>query len=197
MPTPREMIVGVIRPIQHFPSRAHRRRVAARTTLPTGHDRVYCYHIRKTAGTSLGMAFLGLGGDASALYAELHKRGRWIDANGVLCVRSDRHLLAEGFYLMGSSHREAWNTALPPNTFRLTCLRDPVARVLSHYRMLLHFARTQPDRLPGSATSSTTSRGRTCSASSACSASTTTSTKPSSSSPGSSSSCTRSPSTTT
>lgn len=145
MPAVRQLARGIVRPIKHLPSRAHRKRLSSQTGLVTGHDRVYTYHVRKTAGTSLIMAFIGLSGDADELYDKVYESGRWIEAQGRVYVLSERHLLTEGYYFMGSSHQPVHAITVPPNTFRMTCLRDPVGRVLSHYRMLVHYMRESPE----------------------------------------------------
>lgn len=145
MSAARQLVKGIVRPLKHLPSRAHRKRLASQNKLVTGHDRVYMYHIRKTAGTSMGMAFIGLSGDADTLYNKVYESGRWIEAQGRVYVRAERHLITEGYYFMGSSHQPAHAITVPPNTFRITCLRDPVSRVLSHYRMLVHYMRETPE----------------------------------------------------
>ena len=142
----KELGKKVVHPVRYFPSRGERKRVSATRTLATGHRRVYFYHIRKTAGTSLNMAFMGLAGNGHDLNEALQKNDKWLIAEGYVFVRAIRHLIEEGFYFQGGSHIPAWRLSLPEGTFRMTCLRDPVERVLSHYRMLVHYRETGQDR---------------------------------------------------
>jgi hypothetical protein len=50
---------------------------------------------------------------------------------------NDRRVLAEGAYLFGRSHRTFAAQPLPPHTFTVTVLRDPLARVHSYYDYLV------------------------------------------------------------
>lgn len=110
---------------------------------PLGYDRIYFYHIRKTAGTSLSFAFMNLGG------SDFHDRRKQdaLDRNGWLLhgnhvyVVHNRYLLQRGHYFYGDAHIAAHDLRIPRNTFRLTILRDPAARVISHYKMLRHWER--------------------------------------------------------
>lgn len=95
--------------------------------------RIYHYHIRKTAGTSLNTAFWSLAG---LDLASMGRRARLLKGPYVF-VRHDRTLIEQGHYFYANSHRPAHALTLPPDTFTVTILRDPTARLLSYYRYLL------------------------------------------------------------
>jgi hypothetical protein len=63
--------------------------------------------------------------------------------NGLRFVRHDRELIEGGDYLFGYSHLSAHELTLPPDTFTVTILRDPIARVESYFRHLA-WARANP-----------------------------------------------------
>jgi len=68
----------------------------------------------------------------------------------LVIVRHDPDLLQSGQYHLGYSHQALWQLDLPPSTFRLTVLRDPVRRLVSYYRYLLwtrRESRHNPERL--------------------------------------------------
>jgi hypothetical protein len=116
------------------------RRLAERYSLPRGYRRVYCYHVRKTGGTSLHRSFMALGGEDPA---EVHERlaaspGNRTSSNGFVYVAHSSELLREGSYFYGWSHHPAHELRLPASTFTVVILRDPVQRVCSHYQMLVH-----------------------------------------------------------
>jgi hypothetical protein len=118
---------------------ARLRWTASRYRLPGGCRRVYHYHVRKSAGTSLNAAFWALAGlDESAF------RRRRACGNGLICVRHAQPLIEEGRYFYGSSHRPAHSLTLPARTFTVTILRDPLKRLLSYYRHL-DWARCNPE----------------------------------------------------
>lgn len=102
--------------------------------------RVYHFHVRKTAGTSLNAAFWALGGlDLRAMADRQEAEG-----NGLRFVRGNPRLIEAGDYFYANSHQPAHALTLPPDTYTITILRDPAARVLSYYRYLL-WARRNPD----------------------------------------------------
>lgn len=116
------------------------RRLAEGYRLPDGSRRIYCYHVRKTGGTSLHRSFMALGGEDPA---EVHhrvasSRGNRAVSNGLTFVAHTGELLTRGHYFYGWSHIPAHELRLPEHTFTVSVLRDPVARVCSHYQMLLH-----------------------------------------------------------
>ena len=112
-----------------------------------GYRRVYCFHVRKTAGTSLHRAFLAAsGGDGEALHEQmLATLNTRIIHNGIAYAGQNRTLIEAGHYFYGYSHRPWHELKLPDGTFRISVLRDPVARVVSHYRMLIGLRKSGDD----------------------------------------------------
>jgi hypothetical protein len=115
------------------------RKRAGSYELPDGSRRVYLHHIRKTAGTSLYLSFLALGGE------EPMAVWRRISADPLARTVSGRYsfaannakVLAEGAYFFGRSHHPATSLDLPPKTYTVTVLRDPVDRVHSYFDYLV------------------------------------------------------------
>ena len=103
------------------------------------YKRVYHYHVRKTAGTSLNSAFWAFGGLDLLTMGDANV----VERNGLKFVRHDPRLISAGDYFFANSHRPAYQLSIPPETYTITILRDPVSRVVSYYRYLL-WARANP-----------------------------------------------------
>lgn len=113
------------------------RKVCA-ASLIGGHKRVYHYHVRKTAGTSINQAFLSIGGEpGKAVYERMAKdpNHRTISGDRAF-VGWSKALIEQGLYHYAFSHAAAHELDLPEGTFTITCLRDPLKRLISHYQML-------------------------------------------------------------
>lgn len=110
-------------------------------------ERIYCYHVRKTGGTSLNRAFLSLGGEPhQRVFERLFEGHNYYARSGNLTfVGHNAHLINAGHYFYGFSHHPAHELSLPPRTFTITILRDPAKRVISHYKMLVHLTRNGID----------------------------------------------------
>lgn len=108
--------------------------------LPGDWRRVYHVHVPKTGGTSINHEFLSLGGeDGAEVYTRLTKRRRthFSRSGHYIFVGWNTSLLKAGHYHFGFSHSPLHRLSFPSGTFLLTCLRDPMERVISYYRMLL------------------------------------------------------------
>ena len=115
------------------------RRLAAGYRLPDGSRRVYLHHIRKTAGTSVFLSFLALGGeDPMVVWERLNANRLTRTVSGGYAFASiHRQLLAEGAYFFGRAHRPVEEQPLAAGTFTMTVLRDPVSRVHSYFDYLV------------------------------------------------------------
>lgn len=106
--------------------------------LPDEFRRIYLFHVRKTAGTSLVRSFLALGGeDPSAVERRIAGSLLSRTRSGQYVVTCGLGTLQQGSYFFGWSHMAGHRLRLPGRTFTIALLRDPVARVLSYYRYLI------------------------------------------------------------
>jgi hypothetical protein len=106
-----------------------------------GYKRVYLVHIRKTGGTSLNNMFLSLSKEEPThLYSKLaNTPSHRLISNGLIYVGWNVRLINKGNYFYAFSHTPLHQLNLPDSTFTVSCFRDPVKRVLSHYNMLMDY----------------------------------------------------------
>jgi len=98
--------------------------------------RIYMYHIRKTAGTSVAFAFMRLSELDPHLIEERLARFSFAQGNGYRFVVGPR-LIRQGNYFFAGNHSPCYLIGLPQTgTFRFTIVRDPVDRVISLFRYL-------------------------------------------------------------
>jgi hypothetical protein len=109
--------------------------------LPSPYKRIYHYHIRKTGGTSLNYLFLSSGNKRGEdIYKKTCEPGNPpVINNNKVFVGWNKHLIERGQYFYAFSHLASHELSLPDGTFTITCLRDPVKRILSLYKMLLGY----------------------------------------------------------
>lgn len=106
-----------------------------------GLKRIYLYHIRKCVGTSLHNMFFTLSCEkGSDIYSRIVRFPNLrITINGKVFVGWNKKLIEQGNYFYAFSHIPEHELMLPKDTFTVTCVRNPIDRVLSHYKMLLEF----------------------------------------------------------
>ncbi|HSO41344.1 MAG TPA: hypothetical protein VLR47_00625 [Rhodospirillales bacterium] len=104
--------------------------------LPDGFLRIYHHHIRRSSGTSLNAAFFNTGGEDFRAKEPLLTGQGWMVHGGRVFVAHNKFLIERGDYFFARSHTPAHDLRLPLSTFTITVLRDPVARVVSHYNLL-------------------------------------------------------------
>lgn len=99
----------------------------------------YLYHIRKTGGRSIIHSFLALVHDnAETFYEQLARRtSHRIERDGKLFVGWDATHLRKTDFFFAFSHSPAYTVRLPPEVTTITCLRDPLTRLISYYNYLL------------------------------------------------------------
>jgi len=108
------------------------------------YSRIYHSHIRKCAGTAFNHKFIGNSCNQEIkiikkIYGDAAKNGGSSFHNGKAFVGWNKKLIESGNYFYAWSHIPMHNLKLPKNTFILTTFRDPVERVISHYKMIYEY----------------------------------------------------------
>jgi len=111
------------------------------------YKRIYNIHIEKTGGTSLNEMFLSLGGEkGSTVYTRVNSSIAWRTiSNKKIFVGWNKKAIEEGNYFYAFSHLPFHSIELPPNTFTITCLRDPASRIISAYKETLYYIKNNYD----------------------------------------------------
>jgi hypothetical protein len=105
--------------------------------LPPGIKNIHLFHVRKTAGTSLYNAFLSLGGDdPRVVLRNISKGYPWFAYSGGYTFAANYHPNRLVNPVFSFSHDPFWSFETSIKTYKITILRDPVARVISLYRYL-------------------------------------------------------------
>ena len=107
----------------------------------SGWKRIYHYHVRKTGGTSINHMFLLLADEhRSDLYEDLgNNLIHRVIAEPYVFVGWNAGLIEKGAYSFAFSHIPEHSINIPDNTYKFTCLRDPVERIVSHYKMVKNY----------------------------------------------------------
>ena len=113
-----------------------------------GYRRIYNIHVRKCAGTALNKSIIGaIGGDES-FYDDLSRHpAHRLFARDLPVVGWNHAALNKEAFFYGFSHLPLHELELSEDTFTFTFLRDPVQRIVSHFRMLNDYAVSQPDHV--------------------------------------------------
>jgi len=85
--------------------------------------------------------FLSLAGeDSGSLYTSLVKaKGYRICRNGLVYVGWNPRLINKGNYFYAFSHNPIYKLDIPKRTFTVSCFRDPIKRIVSHYSNLTYY----------------------------------------------------------
>lgn len=136
----RQLLKKIVQRIKGEMSEKGFRKIASKYDM-FGYKRIYFVHIRKAGGTSLNHMFLSLSGvDPVYLYSQLSKNlNHRIVSNGKIYVGWNIRNINRGNYFYGYSHTPLHKLDLPEGTFTISCFRDPVKRVISHYNMLMDY----------------------------------------------------------
>jgi hypothetical protein len=101
------------------------------------YNRIYMYHVRKTAGTSVAFALMRLAGTDPNVIERRLAHFSFAQSHGYRFVAHNAALVSQGSYFFAFSHAPAYAVSPPQSdTFKFTVLRDPIDRVVSLYRYL-------------------------------------------------------------
>ena len=108
------------------------------------YSRIYHSHIRKCAGTAFNYKFIGNSCNhdikvIKKIYEDAARNGGRSSHNGKVFVGWEKRLIESGKYFYAWSHIPMHRLKIPQNTFIFTTFRDPIERVISHYRMIYEY----------------------------------------------------------
>lgn len=107
------------------------------------YKRIYFYHIRKTGGTSLNQMFFQLFDPNTEVNFEQIRSSddKRIKISNNYFVSSNKNYLEAGDYFYGYSHFSFQDLNIPEGTYKFTIFRNPIDRIISHYRMVLDYSK--------------------------------------------------------
>lgn len=100
------------------------------------------YHIRKTGGTSINYSFFSLvSHNPNEVYNQIRKSdSKSLQLDGIVFQGPNLSKLNEGGFTYGYSHFPYEDIVLKDDKlFEFTVFRDPLERIISHYKMLLRY----------------------------------------------------------
>lgn len=113
--------------------------IAEEHQLDERFNRVYFYHIRKTAGVAIKYAFIHQLGyeDLDKAYKKWYQSTDYqLKGNNKVITGWNIPLINKGNYFFAASHEPAHFLNLPENTFTICCFREPAKRVISQYNQI-------------------------------------------------------------
>ena len=107
------------------------------TPSKNGYTRIYHNHIRKCASSSINLSIIESFGGSPDSYLNLSKsRLHKINIPRGSVVGWNKLALNRDQYFYGFSHAPLHELTIQKSTFCFSSLRDPMSRLVSHYRML-------------------------------------------------------------
>jgi hypothetical protein len=109
----------------------------------------YHFHIRKTGGTSLNESFFSLNSSQVDIVSEniRQSNSKIINLNEKKYVGANFEELCKNEYFYGFSHYPSHKFSPENDVFTMVILRDPIERIISHYKMIVENIESQKRRI--------------------------------------------------